>query len=175
MYATQTAHAQSRDAVTETYLDVQKFIYSIVHQFVRQYGGEFADLCADANIGFMDAVNKWDASKAAFTTYLRIRIWAVLIDRRRKELSRNARCGRINMDLTTVGNRDNSFSLDKFTEELSEDGRVMAEAAVRNPDIVSKAGLSRHFKQMGWNQSRIQSAFDEVREEMSISMFRAEW
>ena len=76
-------------ALEETYDSVKHWIYKIVWDFQRQYGGEFDELFAEANLAFVLSMKKYNPKKGKITTWLYKSITVHLRNYRRHEYIKN--------------------------------------------------------------------------------------
>ena len=160
------------DAITETYHDYRRWISTIVKQFTSQYGGEFAELIGSANLAFINAYRDYKPDRGAFTTYLRLRVREALFATLRKNLSRNNRLPRTEMELNSAGDRSNRFDMEALCEKLSQDAVIAVRLVLdsfydlEDAPIHERRDVTGALYNMGWSKTRVQQCFQEVREVM---------
>lgn len=152
-------------AITESYEDVRLLIYSTIHRFIRSYGGDFEDLLSDANEFYMLAYRTWDRNKGPFPSWVRFQVWTELLERVRRNTSKNNRLPRLYADITTMEHK-RRFSLEDFTFDLSADAAEVVKWITLNPPKgPSKLCIVRkHLNQQGWSGERIDEVFEEITE-----------
>lgn len=119
-------------AANETYRDVDKLIYRIIHNFIKRYGGEFDDLLSMCNEAFVEAYITHNHTLASFTTWLVPKLWHKMLREKHKEI---VRCRRIpaveHIDEITIPQRSHQESqMPGFIERLSKDGKVLVSCAL---------------------------------------------
>lgn len=171
--------ALTMEAVTETYLDVEKLIYDTIHRFIEQYGGDFDEFLSIARESYMLAFNSYDPERAGFVTYVRCFIWGRLqktwrVERRRAQI--------LNLnheyDFSHHPERsENKFDVSEFVEKLSEDGKTVVNLVFDSPidialSIMERGGdtpnnvrlaIREFLKDVGWSAGRVSNTFREIR------------
>lgn len=163
------------DVLNETYIDVEKLIKYTVHQFIRQYGGDFEELAAEANLLFIHAHDKYDESKGKLVSWIRFYISKNLLESLRRDLMRNKRVPRIALDLELVASTRREFKLNDLLEDVSNDAATVLRLAVETPielrrQFEYKGGKPRNIRsclrafliKAGWCSSRVTEAFEEI-------------
>ncbi len=162
-------------AIEETYQDVEKLVYKMAGDHVRRYGGDFAEVLSDAHVGFMVAYEKFDASRAQFTTCCYWYVRKYLFEGYNKpygstlkktEFYRSIRLTDC-LELQEVADCP-SFDLNALKNELGEDARVVLQLTIDLPRVPNptklQRGLLQHLrKQLGWTVARCIETFGEIR------------
>src|SRR5574343_1138297 len=69
---------KNRDACEETYRDVQRLLFKIIHNFQAKHGGDWDDLMSVADEAFVVAYQTYRPERAQFTTWLQTKVyWAL--------------------------------------------------------------------------------------------------
>jgi len=178
-------------AYAETYQDVEKLIWSIVHKFQRQYGGELEELFGEAQVIFCELYTgngrpyirqKNDKAFAASLSYY---IKVNLLSMRRTQLMRDSRKPISSVDpqklqALAVNDEQNTGLVD-LMDSLSDDCRDvvqlilstpgfvwrMEEPLVRTRDPEVEGGLvglvHEYLRLMDWSDRKIRRCFNEIR------------
>lgn len=176
-----------KNALTETYLDVEKLINTIVWRFWKRYGGEKADWKAQANYQFIEAYDSYKKEWGKFSTWLYVRIWRTLQDYHKK-LSRENHIEVFDNEGSSIPffmiERKNSFcNIIDIVDELKEDGKTliklildppenMLSASIPNNSNIKKGNHPCHMRRIlrqyllaaGWTGRRIKESFEEIGE-----------
>lgn len=157
------------------YEDVEKLIFKTIHEFLSRYGGDFDELKSRANVAFMQAHRTHDASKGAFSTWLRFNLWHAFLDDIRGNCNRNRRLEPASLELLPA--RD--FSWRRFALELSDDAQTVLRLIFDDdaPRIIVKEADNRggkpkdirttlrdYLSGMGWTAQQVSDAFREIKE-----------
>jgi len=142
-----------RAAYAETYEDVRWLIWKVVSQHNAQHGGDIEEQMAEANLAYMEALEKYNSQLGAFTTIL---VWCIrgrLSHQLRRRIARNprardsilqrwpARRGPVSemsvdedgmSDINSLTDRpDRSpFEVDEFLADASEDAQMVLQMAL---------------------------------------------
>jgi hypothetical protein len=181
--------ALSVSPAEETYEEVRKLIYHMVHLFRRKHGGDFEELVAEANLAFAKAYRKYDYTFGCpFTSYLCVAIYRHLLRKKQKEMRRK-KLWSVSIDqlmgsegygtiaasiVDDVG--DTSYLVSRL-EELSDDASTVVDLIVASPkefaSVVADSGgatgcnrwrgiLREYLRGMGWTNLRVSESFDEI-------------
>lgn len=165
---------------TETYTDVEKLVYSTVHEFIGRYGGEFEELVSEANLAFVIAYHRYTDGTSKFSYWVRYIIWKLLLEQQRNKLRRSPPQPNVSLhgdDGEIVFDRGDhpQFCLMEFLDELTEDAKIVTLLAVDTPlgltkQMVEKGGsgmqrravLRDYLEGLGWTAERIKESFTEI-------------
>lgn len=158
------------DAITETYTDTERLIYKTIHQFVRRYGGNVEELKEYVGLCFVRAYRSYDRDKAAFSTWLRWRVWTYLMELYRQRARESSRLTFMDLD-PDAHTAPRMFNRLAFVDNLSEDARLVVELALDTPwqsqpsPQAIRGCLWAYLRQpaIGWQAARIRQSFREVR------------
>lgn len=169
--------ALSTDAASETYADVQEKLDKLSYAFVRQYGGNYEDVRADANLYYLRASELYNPGQGSFEQWVCHRVWLNLLEVVRVQAKRNARLPRSAVELGTLADR--RFDMVEFLDELSDDARTVVRLLfVGNRDValaeIQRGGLKpkphqtrnairEYLRDVGWGAGRILESFQEIR------------
>lgn len=160
------------NALTETYIDVEKLIYATVWKFKRKFGGDFEELVAEANFIYVLAFDSYKESRAAFTTWLCFCIWRGLQNHIRFIREKN-KYTKI-LPLEQCPNRE--FVIEKpsfffeMLDEFGEDSKTIIKLVFNPPEELKKES-NHSFKvdiriylstKFGWTGRRIKESFEEI-------------
>lgn len=166
-------------AIEYVWEDTEKWVYSIVHEFIRHHGGDFHELLANASIYFVRAHQSYDSDFGSWTNWVRYKVWKGLIDDLRNEMrwrERNSQLAEIDA-LMIEGRGDLHFSLGELLAQLSSDAviaihfalnpppklRLVADINGGGPDNI-RAALRQHLRsELNWSHNRVRSVMEEIR------------
>ena len=169
------------DGLTETYLDTSRIIDQTVKRFVRLFGGNYHDLRAEADLFYIQAYDSHTSRLSSFPTWLRIKVWRGLQEYMRTHIARDNRCPRVWRDFNVEPAKDlEPFDLSDFLDsrpDLSPDARELITLVIQPPLPVRvntsergeetpwhiTLGVREYLRDCGWNKSRMDKAFAEVR------------
>jgi len=172
---TPTSSLIMKDALTETYQDIQNLIYDTVWKFKRANGGDFDDMISTANVIYMEAFFSYDASRASFSTWLHTKVWKGLLEYQRQTLMRSWQQTGIDLkDMPTPS----VIPFCELLSELSRDARTIVELILELPDNVEQEALSKgthpcHIRAalrlylqtfLGWSEAHVVQTFQEIAE-----------
>lgn len=170
--------------IDDAYLSVKGMIYSLAKRFNNQYGGEFDDIIGEANLIFVTAYKKFDASRGALTTWIYCKVWHGLVGKARryakeaKKATEYAEVKRVDENLRQQGCvRPNTFLLE-FMDSVSKEAREIITLALDMPDDVvqlaiqyggqprnARDAIKRHFyEEAGWTWRQVRASFNEIKE-----------
>ena len=121
--------------VSEIYGDYEKLVYHTVHGFVRKYGGDTEEMISEANLIFLNAVDKFDHERGTkFSTYLVRSIHNRLYNVRKAELAHarryNSENGDLPMAATIPARPDSGFY---GLHDLTEDAKTVLGLIIDTP------------------------------------------
>lgn len=179
-----------KEILTETYEDMRLLIKGIVAGFWKLNGGDFEDLMSQANLIFIEAIDKYDPSEAELSTWLTIKITNEL----RNYVKDNSDFVRRNYERIYLSHKsindenfteprptlNTNFSVVEFLDKLSSDAHVVVWLFLTTPrEILDtilnekiranrvaaciRNRLKNRLRQMGWSMSRVRLAFDELK------------
>ena len=166
-----------KDAINETYGDVELLVYSTVHQFIRSYGGDFDECLSVAHDAYIDAYDRYDGS-SSFSSWVRWKVWYRLLDDMRNRAKHAARviCDDGTALATVATDTPPEFDLDGFLGRLSREARDVVRVVLDPPEEVVKDlalfgdsppsflhTVRTYLAYMGWSKAEVAEAFDEVR------------
>lgn len=157
------------DAITETYLEVERLVRSVLFKFIAKYGGDELDY--GIHEAFLKAYNEFDSDLGKkFTDHVSWMVWYGLLDQcKRKQIP----IVDIDPDLFS---RPASFSFPEFLEVLTDDAQLIV-SLVSNPprdlyqEIERRGGrphnirtsIYQWLRKQGWTHKRIKDSFVEIR------------
>lgn len=171
--------ALRKDALSETYTDIEKLIYDIVWKFKDRYGGDIGELVAEANLIYVLAFDSYNETKGALSTWMHFCIRKGLLDFLKSTRQQN-RYGLKFYPLSEA----KGVSIQKFRplhllemlEEVGEDAKVVIRLVFYPPEGITKEDLEggfsacrcrRYLRQylhdLGWTGRRIKESFQEIR------------
>ncbi len=174
-----------RDALTETYLDVENLINSIVWKFWLKYGGEKDDWQAQADYIFVKSYDSYKKQRGKFSTWLYLNI-IYHLKRYYKRLLKEKHIEVVDKKGNDIPyfmiERKNSFSnIIDIIDEAKEDGKTLIALILDPPtEMLSvntpnnsnikkgnhpchmKSILRAHLLKVGWTGQRIKESFEEI-------------
>lgn len=172
--------------IEDAYQLVHQFIDKLAWKLVRNYGGRYEDIRADANTSFVHAFN--DVSKDGyrsghkyFLCGLRYWVWFEFLDWHRPEFKRAKYLGpsldNMETEPTDVAVMNKKIGLLDMIDSLSTDSKEAVGLVLNMPEdlrnfVVERGGARpqhrRAFKDYlrnnGWNPRKIKKCFKEVQE-----------
>jgi RNA polymerase sigma factor (sigma-70 family) len=161
--------------MTETYQDVERLIWDVVHKFYAKHGPQYGDrqeLFSEACIGFMIAYRVYNPAKGSFPTYVRMVANHTLLEHMRNETKRRVRLDTTS-ELEPVDTHP-TFSVAEFLDEVSEDAKTIVMLILDTPNDLLHAMqheqeeygvkylLRQYLSGMGWAAERITQCFAEI-------------
>lgn len=162
-------------AISETYVDVERYLWDLSHQFKRQYGGDLEEIIGEARLHYVRAFRTHEQSKGGlFTSWLRSKVWWGLLDRKRKEARHASRLTRVDLDLDKLPSRRGLASI--LSDSTNEDVATLMELLRESPGELRallrmaperrRNGLWDYLRGVGWTAQRIRETFEEILEAM---------
>ena len=158
--------------IESAYASVTLLLKRIVHTYQNRHGGDYDELLAEADEGFMHAYATWEPSKGRLSTWTWHKVNSHLLNlpRQRQKFV----CESLTGDVRSKPR----FNLRAFLFELGEDAADVVGLVLESPldiiqlcreqaseGIVTKRwALVRFLKDLGWTKNRIVSTFNEIRE-----------
>jgi len=162
--------------IEKCYNEHKYLIQEIVSKFYKQFGGDYDELMADANLIFSTYFYKYDENKAKFSTYLYFNLWTDLLSIRRKELKNKI----VSLEdiADTIISVNPTYSIDlidcfkgdcKYIIDLIMSSDKLSEiyakykTAHRNRNL--KNVLSRYLSnELHWDSRRIKYTFERIKQ-----------
>lgn len=169
--------ALARDARTETYLDLEKMIYGIVHRFCRRFNVEFDEAICLANLAFCESFESYDSTRATFTTHCQIKILSKLYEWHRTTMRRHILGKLVHTELEYYPEPTGAFYFIDLMDELSGDARIVIWLTLKSPiDVIHaieerggrltpfniKNAVKEVLRDFHWDTKRIHAAFAEI-------------
>ena len=170
----------------EGYALVQKLVFSQVHKFLRQYGGEWEELLGEAHVAFIKGHNRFMEKKTSagktltcpYSTEVQRWVWYELFDAMRTRVRRAVAAPMVPLgDGVEYEQASHQHHVELLVSELSKDAELAAKLILDTPDAIyneacAKGGKPRNFRStvrahlagQGWNPARINAAFNEIRD-----------
>lgn len=160
---------------TETYRDVEKLLWKMVHDFRRRNGGDLDELYSVACEAYCIAYQSYDPSKgASFSTWVCWQVLGWLRTAARKEryhsIEKSAGDNTYEWEDTM-----HVFDSDMIAESLSTDAAYVFRLATKPPTELASAAAAKggsgvnwrttlrsYLKNLGWAKNRIVESFDEI-------------
>jgi hypothetical protein len=158
-----------RNAITETYGEVDKLLHFTVHKFIRKYGGDYDTLRADANWHFLSAYLSFKPSKSKFSTWVSYRVHMGLLASKRDDKKR----AHYLKPLPTKLYARTESTARQLARDLSDDAGAIIRLVLNI--IPASFFRRRHNKRqalveyltgLGWSEAKIERSFAELREEL---------
>lgn len=164
-------------AVEETYFDVEKLLWFVVHRFILIHGDKYGtqdELKSFANEVFMDVYTDYEHTKGSFRKRVGYILWKRLLDLARHSRSRKLILGHQLEDLRW---QSFEFNLVDFLDGLSEDAHNVIGIVLNTPtdliEIMSQedrepqTNLKSYLAGMGWRLDDIKETFQEIKDALS--------
>lgn len=166
--------------MTETYEDVERLIWDVVHKFHAKHGDRYGtrqELFSEGCFAFLRAYQRYNPSKGSFSTYVRNMTNYLLLELTRSETKRRIRMN-VSDDDTEVADTSSPFSLSEFLDEVSEDTRAIVMLVLDTPGDLLHAMrgedndniqylLRQYLVGLGWAKERIAECFTEISHALS--------
>ena len=184
--------ALQRYFMEETYDDVRLWIFDIVHQYAKRYGGDFHELIGEANYLFVVNLPEFDPAKGSLTNFLRLKIWYGLQDtdkrgKRHKDWKQELSIEdfpneewMLKYVKPCFSHRALEFMLDLFST-IGEDGRQVVSSLLYPDEKLAKILLSKNgwrierralrdylSKYHKWDEDRIDDAFWSITQALTM-------
>ncbi len=171
-----------KDAMVETYNDVQNLINKEVWQFHKRYGGDVEDWKAEANLAFVQIYDnkKYCSRKGSFPTWLYSCIWHRLLDYAASLYKQIPPIiiqteDMILEEFLFVDKTEHNFSPLELLDGVQEDTKTLIyliwnlPEEIRNIEIKNgshpchmKVVLRNYLFKLGWTGKRIRESFEEI-------------
>ena len=162
----------------ETYESVRPLIFSLCRRFYQCYGGDWQEICGQAQLHFVRACHSHEPAKGRLTTWVQTKVWYGLAEDRRNELRKRGTHRQVPYQLEALPARPMN-QLGDLLEELSSDARAVVELTLG--DALDSLARERGFLdqpkptslrnrlvelllEAGWSAARILESFHEIRE-----------
>lgn len=168
---------------TETFEDVERLMYSVIHKYWRRYGGEFDEWRSEGHRVFMRAYTTYKPENGSFHSWFYFLLVKLFMERIRRETMHNVRHRREYMDFSYLASRSTkAFDADDYCDVLglSDDARWVVELVTDSPFDIRlalcdkedarsnvKGALKEFLRDAGWSTKRIFESFREIREALS--------
>ena len=164
----------------ETFADVEKLLYLVVHDFRRRRGPglDIDKLKSDVFWSFMVAYEKYEIEKGSFSGYIRFHACKHLLTKARRVMQeRNRESEPLNIDPVWIPQRQRSWQWDAevFRSLLSEDVDTVVQLTLDVPRGLKRcinrrggtprnwrASLRQYLMGQDWEPYRITKAFNEI-------------
>ena len=174
-----------QENAAETYEDIKLLIKNVIWKFIKQYGGVFDELEAEANFTFVKAYkmyNEKDRRNVKFTTYLHNSIWNSLMVFKFKHPSFKNVKNNADEILSIIPIKKSKFSIVDFIDELTEDSKTILALIFDLPndlqitikkECIEKGNKNKKVKscisnylsdKIGWTDIQIKTSFNEIAE-----------
>lgn len=163
----------SKIPITDTYHDIEKYIYKICWNFYKSSGTDFEEIRAEANYAFVKSHNKYNSKRGKYTTFIHHCIKNHLLATFVIKAKRNIKC---NTNFNWSHITESQFEWKQFIEELPKDIQTVIRLIFDGPDgIVRAVGIlgesKNHWKKVlraslfdrGWSHIKVLNAFREIR------------
>lgn len=166
-------------ACTETFHDVERMIHLVINKHIIKHGGDREELEGEAHLAFMLAYCSYQPCKAAFTTWVWLKVWGRLMDGKKK-ISRQAARGHLPGPLPDEPSCCPEYEFDQQSvlERLKPEGRALVRLVLAAPGelaevmagacfdaVAARKALRLYLREhMGWTYREIVSGFRDVRE-----------
>lgn len=162
-------------AMVETYEDVERLIYQLVHRFNQRYGGDFRELLSDANLAFMRAYKSYDPSKGQFTTLLVTSVQRLLFRTLKNRIKYQQRYGTTLDEHRTISRDVEEFDFDCFVSNMSADAKFVVRLITHSPPELAavangkggeprnwRSSIKGYLRDLGWSANQITESFTEI-------------
>lgn len=159
------------DPIAATYKDVEGVIHKAVQRHIKNYGGDYEDLLAQANLIFMKIYKDFDPDKGMFGKRVRFIIEKRLVDSHRREWKVNPKDRRESNGefYSPVDHypQKSRFNIKNLMENISDDAKIAVNLALgiadeQKPDVTREVLIELLFS-LGWSGQRVNDAVNEVR------------
>ena len=151
------------NAMTETYEDVKQAIRSTAKGMAYGLGGDADEMESEGNVAFVRAYAAFDPRRGSFSQYLKAKMRFSILSRVAKDRERAEHHGAMPPQVP----QRKKFDLERILLEVSEDAKKILGLVledVEKPANYYRRKLVPMLEAAGWLTSRIERAFDEIRE-----------
>lgn len=157
------ASVETPDEITKTFLQSEKLLWKLVHDFVKVYGGDRDELFSAAQMAFLRAYKKFDPNKCCWIPYLIYCVKNSLRDvwkKNRKRLENE-----ISFELTCLDKYKNvsRFKVSDYSKDAQTVMGLSLEAPIESNRYRVRDAIKRHLRSVGWTLARVTETFSEVR------------
>lgn len=154
----------------QAYEKLKGLIYRLVHNFHRQFGGDFDEMVSEANWIFLKAVRDYDPNRGAqLITYVYTKVYWGLRDTLKKRDGylggdHHFRKKHLTMDRLSISDRT---SIGERLNRLSEEAAAVVNIAlfIRGSSPTAKRRhLIEILREYGWAAEEILDCFNEIKE-----------
>jgi hypothetical protein len=155
----------------ESFAECRKHVEYAVYAFFKRHGGDIDELMSAGLVGYVQAAGGYDPSRGArFDTWVRTKVWAALMQHRRKEGEHRERWqqGDDKFDWEKVPQGGSRFKIEEFLSNLAGDALTLAKLVLDSPpemaQVVTDGDLwGDVLRGMGWSVTQINQACVEIR------------
>jgi len=160
-----------KDALTETFKDMEKLICKIAWRFANAYNADLEEVQAEASLIFLNAMKTYDEEKGRLSTYLTLRITWGLIGYFEKQKKQTAVYSVASFE--DIEDLTSNLSVIDILDEVGEDAKTLIDLVLETPvDFMNairpnrknlRASMRRHAtKILGWTTRHYKETFEEV-------------
>jgi DNA-directed RNA polymerase specialized sigma24 family protein len=160
------------------YDDVRALVYEQVYWFVRKFNFDFEEAESVAGLAYAKAYVRYDRELSGMTTWVRKKVRYALFSALRDKIDeRKVKFDPVLWD-EIAEQQKACFDVQDWLSGLSEDARVMASLVFKTPmqiralfirsggesSALWRLGIRMFLKECGWEEDRIELAFQQVKE-----------
>lgn len=165
------------------YPDVVRMIMKQVREFCLQHGCNLEDMLSAANMGYLEACQSYDRTKAQFTTHVHHHVWFAMQNELRKQQVERRCLQTYRTRKRAEDHNDKTGWLGDFLSTLNSDASYIVWLAINAPTEVLQVAaghtdprrwggtLRVHLRSVcagyGWSKQRIAEAMAEVAEALA--------
>lgn len=171
--------------IERAYARLGKLVFSTAFKFAAKYrlnDTEKEEAIANANWLFVNAVRKYDKTRAKLEGWIVYKLTQELTGILRKELRRGSLLKRVERDFEEMSAEEyRSFDLIDFFDSLDEDGQIVINLVFDTPkDVIRharklgdvsdpynlRAAIRRRLRRDGWSRRRVERTFQLISEKL---------
>jgi len=160
-----------KDALTETYADMERLICKIVWRLTNAYNADFEEVRSEANLIFLNAMKTYDEEKGALSTHLTCQITRRLQTYLHNQKKQTA-VYLVSL-FEDIEDPTSNLSMIDILDEVGEDAKTLIDLVLETPvDFMNsirpnaknfKTNMKRHsVKILGWTKRHYKETFEEV-------------